>query len=683
MAEPAIIEVGLVRAAPLEVVMAEEQAASQKTQAEPLVSGLAAYIKQCWSYARDAKQQTVEPKMIQNMRARRGEYDPEKMAAIREAGGSEIYANLTSTKCRAAASWLRDVLVGTGGDRPWSIHPTPIPDLPPEINKQVVQAVVGPIMQALQAGIDVPQAEIMAIMSTLKDQALAAVREDAGRKADRMADKMEDQLVEGNFLKALDEIIDDITTFPAAILKGPIVRRKPRLTWQGNEPVVKDELTLEWERVSPFNIYPSPASTEVDDGYLIERHKLSRQDLQEMIGVDGYDDATIRVVLDQYGQGGLREWLTNDVAMASAEGKATTAVAQNPEGLIDALQYWGSVQGKMLREWGMTEKEIPDPTKEYHVEAWLIGPYVIKAVLNYDPMHRRPYYKVSYEEVPGTFWGNSVADLVRDPQVVANAAARAMVNNMGIASGPQVGINVDRVPQGEQITSVTPWKIWQYTSDPVNGQGAPIQFWQPDSRIQELMAVFQRFSDMADEYSGIPKYMTGESAGGAGRTASGMSMMIQNAGKTIKQVLSNVDMHIITPLLERLYYYNMRYSEDPELKGDVQIVARGAASLVAKESAQVRRNEFLAATANPIDMQIVGVEGRAALLRESAKNLDMNADKIVPPPEVLKLRQMVAQQAMQPQLPQGPTPANPTQSGEQLMNGAPVTDNFAPKPAQM
>lgn len=694
--KPTVFEAGLVRAAPLATVLEEERAAAMKVQAQPLVTGISAHIRKCWTDARYAKQMTVEPRMLRNMRARRGEYDPDKLAAIQEMGGSDVYAGLTSVKCRAAGSWLRDVLMATGSERPWTIRPTPVASLPPDVNDKIVASVAQPLAQSMMAGEQVGDDQVLELMEAVRDQALTAIQEEARTRADRMADKMEDQMVEGGFIEALDAFIDDITTFPCAVLKGPIVRKRMALSWVqdgkgGFTAQPQETLKLEWERVSPFDIYPSPASTSVDNGYLIEKHRMSREDLNALIGVDGYDDSSIRMVLDDYGRGGLREWLTNDVAIASSEGKATTQIAQNVDGLIDALQFWGSVQGKMLLDWGMDESEIDDPTKEYHVEAWLIGHYVIKAVLNYDPLCRKPYYKASYEDVPGNWWGNSVCDLIRDSQVVVNAAARAIVNNMGIASGPQVTIDVGRLAPGEDITTLSPWRIWQVTADPTGSNGAPVGFYQPDSRIQELMAVFERFSELADEYSGLPKYLAGDNAGGAGRTASGLSMLMGNAGKSIKQVVANIDIGVLDPLVERLYNHNMMYSDDPELKGDIQIVARGAASLINKDTAQLRRNEFLQATSNPIDMQIVGVQGRAAILREQAKALDMDVDKIVPPPNVLQ-QKLAAAQAMQgaaaPAGPGGqapaPNPPTPVQlgSGQTLADGAPTTDNFSPPPKQ-
>ena len=55
---------------------------------------------------------------------------------------------------------------------------------------------------------------------------------------------------------------------------------------------------------------------------------------------------------------------------------------------IDALQYFGDASGQHLIDWGMDKAQVPEPTKEYQIEAWVIGPYVIKAVLNADPLAR-------------------------------------------------------------------------------------------------------------------------------------------------------------------------------------------------------------------------------------------------------------------------------------------------------
>jgi hypothetical protein len=679
---------GLVTVKSLKGLMDEERAAAQQANSQPVIQALAGYIRKKWTVAMLAKQQTAEVRMLKSVRARRGEYDPDMLAQLREQGSSTIYMMLTSNKCRAASSWLRDTLITASEDKPWVVEPTPIPDLPPNKVQEVLQQAQQEVQQLYMMGQPPTDQQVRERLLEMKDMAMSHLKDAAKRTAERMDLKMTDQLLEGNWSKAFSEFLDDITTFPSAIMKGPVVRRRPQLKWvpsQDGQYVldVQDALVLEWERVDPFNLYPSADASDIQDGALIERHKLSRADLQAMIGVEGYSEAAIRAVLEQYGKGGLRDWIYVDMTKASAEGKSTMGVQQNPSELIDALQFWGNVQGQLLLDWGMTAEEIPDPLLDYAIEAWVIGTWVIKAIVNSDPLGRKPYYKASYEEVPGAFWGNSVADLCRDAQAVCNAAARSLVNNMSIASGPQVVYNIDRLPQGENITQLYPWKVWQVTSDPLAGTSPPMQFYQPSSLAAELLTVYEKFSVLADEYTGIPRYMTGDSpTGGAARTASGMSMLMSNAGKSIKQVISNIDENIISPVIDRLYFYNMRYGTDPDLKGDVKIVARGASALIIKEQAQMRQNQFLQiALQSPVVQQVVGMEGIAELLRQSAKTLDLNPDKVVPPVEILKQRMANAQQqqmlAMQQQAAQqGAAP----QEGATLMNGAPVTNNFAPTP---
>lgn len=637
-----------------------EAAANARREAEnknnePVIQGLSSYVRKCWSSAFLAKLD-VEQRMLKGVRQRRGEYDPEVEAEIRKSGGSNIYMMLTSNKCRAASSWLRDTLLGARDEKPWTIDPTTIPDISPEELQEVTQKATQEAMAIEQAlGMQITTPEQMAeIVERIKDKIRVQIQDEAREDCDRMELKMEDQMQEGGFIDAFSAFLDDLTTFPAAILKGPVVRKKPQMKWvkdaQGQYvPEVKDELVLEWERVDPFMIYPAPHASKIDDGYLIERHRMTRTQLTELIGVEGYSEGAIRAVLEDYGHGGLHEWLRIDTQKAQAEGKNTLAIQQNTDALIDSLQFWGSVQGRHLVEWGMDKKEIPDLDKEYNCEVWLIGRWVIKATLNYDPFGRKPYYKTSYEEIPGVFWGNSVTDLVRDAQIMCNAASRALANNMGMASGPQTVVNIDRLPPGEDVTEMYPWKIHTVVSDPYGNSAPPIDFFQPDSRAAELMGIYEKFSVLADEYSGVPRYMTGDAAaGGAGRTASGMSMLMNNAGKSIKQVISNIDQNVLSKSIERLYYYNMKYSDDPELKGDVQIRVRGANAMVVKEQAQVRINEFMnMISQNPIFAQIIGDEGIINMLREVAKGLDLDVSKVLPSNEEIRAkRALEAQQQM-------------------------------------
>lgn len=667
--------------------MADESArltaAVEAMQSSQVIQSLAGHIKKFFSRASEARQ-TAENEMIEAMYCRRGEYTADRLQRIAQNKQPAIYMMLGASKMRQVESLLRDVLLGSGSDKPWTLRPSRSPELPPFLVNQIVQALEQEIVQAQQMGVFPTLEAARQRARAMKDQANAEIDHEAQVRCARMERKMEDQLSEGGFIQAFDSFIADLSTFKTAFLKGPVVRKRPKLSWGENgEMTVIEALQLGWERVDPLNMYPAPWARDITDGPLIERHRLTREALSQMIGVEGYSEDAIRKVLDLYGESGYSSWMSVDSAREDAEGKGGAAGSGHADGLIDALQYWGSASGKMLTDWGLKSDKTLDPAKEYQIEAWLVGDYVIKAVLNSDPLARRPYYCDSFSRIPGSVWGNSPYDLLKDCQDMCNGAARALAANMAISSGPQVAVMSNRLASGEDITDMYPWKIWQFQDDPMGGQGAPISFFQPGSNANELMSVYERFSLMADEYTGIPRYMAGFNGGegGAGRTASGMSMMIGNATKIIKQLVASIDTHVVSPLLERQYYYNMRYSDDPDLKGDVQVVARGALSMQVKEAAQQRRNEFLQATANPIDMQIIGMEGRAEVLRAAAGSLDLNTDRVVPPIEVLKQRLAMQQAMMAAQAMPGAQPQQDRPSGEVLENGEPVTDRFAPAAA--
>ena len=177
--------------------------------------------------------------------------------------------------------------------------------------------------------------------------------------------------------------------------------------------------------------------------------------------------------------------------------------------------------------------------------------------------------------------------------------------------------------------------------------------------------------------TGIPNYVYGSSnVAGAGRTASGLSMLMDNASKGIKQAVANID-KIVSGIVQRLYLHNMMYDSDPYIKGDYKVVAKGAIGLIHKEALQMRRNEFLVATANPIDSQIVGPSGRAYLLREAAKGLQMDTNKIVPDQETIQQMQVqqMAQQMAQQMVQQFMQQAQQTQQPQQP---AMPTNNMPP-----
>ena len=210
---------------------------------------------------------------------------------------------LSSIKCRAAEAWIKDVLF-PADDKPWEVEHTPIPELDPDTMAVVSEQVQAEAMQwQMEAQQLLPPEALQERMRQIRDQLQERMQEEADKLAGRMDDKINDQCIEGHWEDAMKEVIKDVVTYPLGCLKGPVVRRRRTLKWeQGQDgswqPVKGFDYKLEWYRVAPFDLYPSPSSKTPQDGYLFERHRLRRADLVAMKGVPGYNDAAIDLVLE-------------------------------------------------------------------------------------------------------------------------------------------------------------------------------------------------------------------------------------------------------------------------------------------------------------------------------------------------------------------------------------------------
>ena len=566
-----------------------KEKALDERQNEPVIIGIASHLRRCWDAAQMAKQ-PIENIMHKAQRQRSGEYEPEKLAAMDKTGGSQIWMHVTATKCRSAEAWLKDVLLDQGSP-PWDLQPTPVPELNPEQEEEIKGIFSQKIIQALQqAGEALGAEEMIELQEMTKRDYRLKTLQAAQNRTERMRLKISDQFAEGGWEDAFNDMVVDLATFPAAFIKGPVVRYRRRLNWLAGEdgttePGVSVELSPEFERVDPFKIYPEPGITTLDDGYLFEHHRLTSSALSELMDVPGYDSDAIAAVLRQ---GSSTSWVNPQQSHEQDNAEMKHYSYQRPTEVFDALEYWGKIPGSMLIEWGLDEDAVESAEKHYDANVWIVGNYVIKAVLNSDPLGEKPYVKASFFQRSGAFWGIGIPEMIEDVQAVCNAAARSLVNNMGLSSGPQVVINLERLPPNETIEQMHPWKIWQTTSDPLGNSQKAIEFTQPNSNAEELMRVYEKFAKLADDHSGIPSYLSGDlDVQGAGRTASGLSMLMGAAGKGIRQVVMHIDNGIIKPIVRRQFIYNMRFDEDESIKGDVEVMPRGAVNLAVRESAEL------------------------------------------------------------------------------------------------
>jgi hypothetical protein len=137
---------------------------------------------------------------------------------------------------------------------------------------------------------------------------------------------------------------------------------------------------------------------------------------------------------------------------------------------------------------------------------------------------------------------------------------------------------------------------------------------------------------------------------GAGKTASGLSMLMSAANLTLKDAVENFDQGITVPFLKEMYSWNMKYTDDDDIKGDYEVKATGSTSLVAKEVRINNLQNFLNLTANEGDQNLID---RRQMLETMLKEMELPEHLLRPEEETDYIKQLEqAVQQMQQQMQQ-------------------------------
>lgn len=610
-----------------------------KEKENPVKKGLSNYIGKRYATLYE-EFKPVRRSMVRNMKRVRGEYDEKKLQLIRAFRGSEIYVRSLENKARAAESWLKDIYL-SDGDAPFVLEPTAVPDIPGEsleaIKAMTRQRAIQVEQELVAVNGAADRTEIAKMMQEFYDQEVdkerARIEQKAKDRCDRAAQEIRDQSQEGGFIKAFSDFLYWFVRVEFGVLKGPVLVKKPKLVWQVTEEGKVDIVTTDVEvndvyAVSPFNILFQREMSNINDGDVIEIHELSADSLYRMLGVPGYSDDEINFVIAKLQNGSLKErWfaledetqvrrVTREVKNES--GREEASLKSNISSKVYAMEFSGTVSGKLLMEWGVPQ--VLEPNRQYQANCWKIDGHVIKAVINPDALNRKPYHVSSWAKNPSWVVGEGMVAFGGPVEDAMNAVLRALQNNVGIASGPLCEIDKDRVEPGIPLY---PWRQIESTSMQMRTQGPAVNYYQPQMHAQELTLVYAFLEKLLDNLT-VPAYTQGASqAGVTSGTATVYTSLLAAAARSIKAVAANIDEDIIIPYNQMCYDYNMKNTTDEQSRGDARIVAKGVAGLQAREQAAQRKIEYLQVTANPVLQTMLGEKNIGAVLAQIAKANDI------------------------------------------------------------
>jgi hypothetical protein len=628
-------------------------------------SGTVAFIESQYRRSKDARL-SDEERWLDSYRNYRGIYSSE--VQFTETEKSKAFIKVTKTKVLAAYAQVVDVLFA-GSKFPIGIEARQFPNnVAGEVSYNPNAITDEKVREKANVEYSVPKSiarpDIAKDLGLYKER-LEPIKDDlemgagtipgsitfepAKRAAQKMEKLMHDQLDETDAPKHLRSVAFECTLFGTGVFKGPFAMDKeyPRWDEEGNYSPLFETIP-KMEYVSIWDFYPDPDARNMSEAeFTIQRHRLNRTQMRSLKKRPHFRDESIELAIE-YGPSYQREYWED-----ALEDDSVSLDMDR----FEVLEYWGILDSELAEEADIDiPKELEDKD-QVQVNIWVCNNQIIRMVLNPFTPSRIPYLSVPYELNPYSFFGIGVAENMTDTQLLMNGFMRMAVDNGALSGNLLIEVDETNLVPGQDM-SVYPGKVFRRQA------GAPGQaiFGTKFPNVsQELLMMFDKSRQLADEATGIPSYSHGSGAvGGVGRTASGMSMLMGAAAQNIKAVVRNIDDYLLGPLGKALFAFNMQFNFNKEFIGDLEVKARGTESLMRNEVRSQRLLQFMQMTSNPQMAPFVKYD---YILRELASSMDLDEDKILNDPREAAIQQkMMAEiQALMPQQP--PTPEQAQEGG--------------------
>lgn len=500
--------------------------------------------------------QTVKPR---DLNGRGGASVVDKPATT----GSTVFVNITRAYVDFSAGRAADMLLPTD-DRNWDIRSTPMPDVIKAFNDE------RPLnLQGAAPGAPATIGEAARMMA-----------KEAGDKVDKARKRIEDWHAESQYHAEQRKIIHGAAKVGVAILKGPIpmksIARAVTKDDQGKLTMkVQNKLAPVSKAIDHWNFFPDPSCGEdIHNGNFVwERDRITARQLRDLIGTVDSD--------------GNPMYLEDTIKLCLAEGAqrkfdSTQHHYQAPDAeQYEIWYYHGVASAEDLAAAGVTVEEgsvVP-------VVITMVNDRVIKAARSTLDSGDFPYDVFVWQPREGHWAGIGVARQVRTPQRILNAATRNMMDNAGLAAGPQIIIMDGMVkPLGKDDDyNLRPRKMWKLlaeskTDDVKKAIGSVVI----PMLTAELMSIIQFALKTAEDVTGLPMLLQGQQ-GQASDTVGGMTLLTNNSNTPLRAIAKQYDDRITEPHLTRYYEWLLLYGEDDE-KGEFIIDARGSSALFERDA---------------------------------------------------------------------------------------------------
>jgi hypothetical protein len=637
---------------------------------------------------RITRRKPIEIRWMEDLRQYHGQYDTDTMAVLNaDKERSRIFINITRPKTNAWRARLADMLF-PNDERNWGIDPTPVPELTRDARAAAKEAedkrkqATG-LLDKHNASVDAggqgnpetaPMVDALMTRAGQLDEEEASLQgqiEEARKRCEAMQRLIDDQLVESRYSSRSRDVIEDACQIGLGVLKGPVVTGSRKQVWQVDGSTGAAQLITDNKpapavrRVNYWHFFPDPDSDCVNDGQgTFERHLPNSKMLKRMAKDYDFEPGSVRKMLQEgprgYGAGSADLAFLTELRSLEGTSDDITSLSSLKNRWV-VWEYHGPLEieqiATMIRALGRSQdadrfEAEANPLDERVVRVFFCDDQLLKIDEDYLLDSGASLYSVMHFEKSeaGIFGAVGVPRLMRSEQTMLNSATRMMMDNAALATGPQIVVDKDAIEPENGSWKLTPRKVWQRTQTAAMGENdrnRPFETFDIPINQQLLAGIIQLALKFVDEAVSMPTIAQGEQGAHVTQTASGMGMLFNSANVVFRRVVKNWDDDVTAGLIQRFFDFNMQFSDDPSVKGDMKVEARGTSVLLVREIQSERLMQILAQwSTHPI----MGAAVKAySCMRLVLQAMSINPDDVMLGEEeyLAKMKQLAESQAQQ------------------------------------
>lgn len=537
-----------------------------------------------------------------------------------QASRSKVVINIVRPKVDQAVARMCEILLPVD-DRNWGIKPTPVPDM--------VKKMIG------------NQAETVDDMGKptgrTADQEAQMVMKQAKDKAALMEKEIDDVLNECGYNGEQRKMLEEGVRLGTGLILGPFPKNSAKRSWAtspdgGMKLQIASEVKPASMHVSVWSVWFDPAcggDHQRGQGFYHQRF-ATKKEMRDLIGIPGYDEKAIRDVLR-----------VKPTRTKVSNGKIEKVACD--EDSYEMWVYYGQVEPDQME---MLCEAAGKPVDDDVVNGVLVmvGDTIIGALESWIPDGSLPIDCWVWRSAEDSPYGYGLPDEMVHQQRVINAAWRQVMDDAKLSLGGQLVMKKGMVVPQDGSYEMYPGKVWLASQELEDIRQAFYSF-EFKNHSQELLGIAAAAMQFADQETSMPQLMGGEK-GTAPETVGGMVMLFNNANVVLRMRVKLYDDNVTNNHICRHFDWQMANNPNAEIKGDMDIDARGSTALLEKDIQNQATLNLANVTSNP----------RYAMFLDPKEELKVVLKAFKVNPEDIMLTEEKIEQNMQSAQQQPPDP---------------------------